>query len=534
MSAAIIPATTSHNKGESFFMHNKRRTANPPKIDDHFAGVVREVGRGGQTAIFYGLVGQVIQTAMQIMLGRVLGAQAFGLYTLGRSVIEILSRVGVIGLQNGVVHFLSIFQGERDEAHVRGTILTAIALTISASGLVGIGLWLASDWVANTLFDKPDLAPVLRGFALAVPPYSTLLLLTACARGLRHIRYYSGMTHMVHPLCTFMLVAGSFAMGLRLEGVLLGFGLSAAVACGLMFVGLLRIFPSLLSLRQGFQFASSRILPYSAKVLFKDLSSRLLLYLDRLMLGAFGVASDVGIYSVSAFIGNRIDFFLRMFNSIFAPIISDLYNQGKHDEMVRIYQTVTKWTLLLTLPVFFTFIFLGQALLELFGREFQAGWPTLVVLSLGSLVNISVGPAGFMLIMTGRPGLELINSWSSGIMNIALNLWLIPRYGALGAAMATAITIATLNLMRLSEVYYIHHCHPFRFSTLKVLTAFVLSGGSMWQLSQSYQFGLPGKLACMGGFLAIYLALLFTFGWDDEDQLVLHRLKRRFGRFLPF
>ncbi len=222
-----------------------------------------------------------------------------------------------------------------------------------------------------------------------------------------------------------------------------------------------------------------------------------------------------------------------MFNGIFAPMISDLYNQGKRDEMARIFQTVTKWTLLLTLPVFFTFIFLGHTLLELFGREFQAGWPTLVVLSLGSLASISVGPAGFMLIMTGRPELELLNSWVSGMMNIALNLWLIPRYGALGAALATAMTIATLNIIRVSEVYHIHHCHPFRFGTLKVLAAFVLSGGAMWQLAHIYQLELWGKLACVGGFLVMYLGLLFAFGWDDEDQLVLHRFKRKFSRFLP-
>lgn len=516
-------------------MRNQQRPENSSQIDNaEFAGVVRELGRGGQTAILYGLVGQIIRLVMQILLGRVLGAQLFGLYTLGRSVIEVLSRLGLLGLQNGVVHFLAIFQGERDHAQIRGTILTALVLVIGCGGLTGFGLWLASDWAAAALFDKPDLAPVLRGFAMAIPAYSTLLLLTACARGLRHIGYYSGMTHMVQPLLILAFVAGGFAIGLKLNGVLWAFGISNALSCGLMFLGLRRIFPSLLSLREGFQFASSRILPYSIKVVFKDISNRILLHLDRLMLGAFGVASDLGIYGVSAFIGSRIDFFLRMFNGIFAPMISDLYNQGKRDEMARIFQTVTKWTLLLTLPVFFTFIFLGHTLLELFGREFQAGWPTLVVLSLGSLVNISVGPAGFMLIMTGRPELELFNSWISGAMNIALNLWLIPAYGALGAALATATTVATLNLIRVSEVYYIHHCHPFRFGTLKVLAAFLLSGGAMWQLAHIYQFGLGGKLACMGGFLAIYLGLLFAFGWDDEDQLVLHRLKRRLNRFLPF
>ncbi len=170
--------------------------------------------------------------------------------------------------------------------------------------------------------------------------------------------------------------------------------------------------------------------------------------------------------------------------------------------------------------------------MELFGREFNAGWATLIVLSLGNLINIGVGPVGHMLIMTGRPGLELINSWASGISNIILNLWLIPRYGAFGAAIATAMTVTMLNLIRLSEVYHIHRCYPFRLGTLKILSAFIISGSTMWLLADIYEFALTGKLVCLASFLAIYTGLLFALGWDEEDQLVLHRLRRRFGRLL--
>ncbi len=511
-------------------MNMRPNRASTPRADEDFTGVVRELGRGGQTAILFGLAGQVVRLVMQVMLGRVLGAQAYGLYTLGRSALEILSRFGLIGLQNGVVHFVAIYHGEGDRARVRGTILTALALVAGSSSLAGLGLWWASDWAAHVVFNKPDLAPTLRGFAVALPAYAMLLLLTACARGLRHIGYYSGMTHMVHPLMVLIFVAGGFAMGMKLDGVLWGFGLSTALACVLMFMGLRRLFPTLLSLRQGFHFTGSHILTFSAQLLFKDLSSRILTHLDRLMLGIWGLASDVGIYGMSAFIGHRIDFFQRMFNGIFAPMIADLYNQGKRSEMVRIFQTVSKWTLLLTLPVFFTFIFLGYAILELFGREFNAGWATLIVLSLGNLINIGVGPVGHMLIMTGRPSLELVNSWASGIANIVLNLWLIPRYGAFGAALATAITVTMLNLIRLLEVYHIHQCYPFRLGTLKVLAAFTISGGSMWLLADFYAFALGGKLVCLAGFMVIYTGILFALGWDEEDQLVLHRLRRRFSR----
>ena len=510
----------------------KPNEAPSPRPKEDFSGVVRELGRGGRTAILLGLIGQVIRLALQVMLVRVLGAPVYGLYTLGRSALDILGLFSLLGFQSGAVHFVAIFNGEGDQARIRGTVLTALAIVATSSSAAGIGLWWASDWAANALFDKPALAPALRGFAAALPAYALLMLLASCVRGARHIGYYSGVIHIAHPLGNVILIAAAFAIGMKLNGVLWGFGLSTALSCILMFIGLHRLFPSLLSIRQGFHFAGARILPYISKVLFKDLSTNILTHLDRLMLGVLGVASDVGIYSISAFIGHRIDFFQRMFNNVFAPMIADLYNQGKRSEMVRIFQTVSKWALLCTLPVFYAFIFLGDVIFALLIQEFHAGWAILIVLSLGNLIDVGMGPVGLMLIMTGRPGLELFNSWVSGLSNIALNLWFIPRYGAFGAALATAITVTMLNLLRLLQVYRAHQCVPFRMGTLKVLAAFALPGSAMWLLAYIYQFTVGGKLACMAGFLVIYAGLLFAFGWDEEDQLVLRGLRRQFSRLL--
>jgi O-antigen/teichoic acid export membrane protein len=335
------------------------------------------------------------------------------------------------------------------------------------------------------------------------------------------------MTHVIHPLGVLLFTGGAFLIGMRLEGIVWGFVLSTGLACGLMLHWTMRLFPELWHLKKGCLFASSRILPYSIKVLFNDFLHRVLSHTDRLMLGAFGAASEVGIYSMSAFMGSKIDFFQGTFNSIFAPTIADLYSRGQYRELVRIFQTVTKWTLVLTLPVFFACLFLGHFLLELFGREFQAGWSTLVVLAVANLINIGVGPVGYMLVMTERPGLEFFNSWIAGVTNILLNLWLIPRYGALGAAIATGSSIAMVNLLRLVQVQRIHHCHPFRWGTLKVLMAWALAGGTVWTLSHAYHLEDWRRLVAMAGFLFAYGGLLTLFGWDEEDKLVLRQLRRK-------
>jgi O-antigen/teichoic acid export membrane protein len=132
-----------------------------------------------------------------------------------------------------------------------------------------------------------------------------------------------------------------------------------------------------------------------------------------------------------------------------------------------------------------------------------------------------------MLTMTGRPGLTLMNSWLSGILNILLNLLLIPRYGMLGAAIATGVSVVTVNLIRLIQVRYIFQCYPFRLGTLKTLTACAIAGAAVWLLSHTYQLEAWSKVAVLGGGVVIYGGLLVLLGWDEEDRHLIADLLRR-------
>jgi O-antigen/teichoic acid export membrane protein len=487
---------------------------------------IHEVARGGRTAILSGLFGYLIRIGLQILLSRMLGAHAYGLYTLGRSLLDILSQFGLVGTQNAVVRFIAIFQGEGNEAQVRGTIVLALSLVVSMSITIGAGLWFASDWLAISIFNKPSFGYILRIFAVALPFYTALTLLASCARGFRQMVYFSGMTNVVHPFGVFLCIAVTFLVGMRLEGALFGFTVATALASMLMLYGIMRLFPQLWSLQQGLVNPGPPFLTYAAKALLGDFTHHILRHADRLMLGSMGVARDVGVYSISAFIGDKLTFFPTMLNSIFAPVIADLYNRGKHDELIRLFQIVSKWTLLLTLPVFGTCLFLGDFILTLFGSDFREGLPVLIILASAYLVNISVGPVGYILMMTGRPGLSMINNCLAGVINIVLNLWLIPRHGILGAAIATGVTAALVNLIRLVQVRYLYQCYPFYLGTLKTLMACVIAGAVVWQLGQHYQLENWGKVAVMGTGIILYAGFLALFGWDEEDRLIIDRLRR--------
>ncbi|MBK5286320.1 MAG: polysaccharide biosynthesis C-terminal domain-containing protein, partial [Bacteroidia bacterium] len=89
----------------------------------------------------------------------------------------------------------------------------------------------------------------------------------------------------------------------------------------------------------------------------------------------------------------------------------------------------------------------GEEVLNLFGKHFEAGKSTLMILIFGNMFNVIAGPAGYVLTMTGHERLAFIAMSISCVLNIALNLILIPAYGITGAAIAVSFALLSWNIL---------------------------------------------------------------------------------------
>ena len=88
-------------------------------------------------------------------------------------------------------------------------------------------------------------------------------------------------------------------------------------------------------------------------------------------------------------------------------------------------------------------------MLNLWGQEFVSAYSILIVLAIGQFVNISTGSCCLLLVMTGHEKIHSYISFCSLLMNVVLNIVLIIRFGALGAAIATATTVIFENFFKL-------------------------------------------------------------------------------------
>ena len=173
--------------------------------------------------------------------------------------------------------------------------------------------------------------------------------------------------------------------------------------------------------------------------------SIVMLQTDTLMLGAMLTTEEVGIYSIAMKLALLTSLVLVVSNAIVAPKISELYVQGKVQEMLLMVRKVITVLLFSGVIILVGFIFFGEVLLGLWG---VSGFSDLlVVLAFGQFINLATGPVGHLLMMTEYAVLHSKVILFMTVINVVLNYWLISSYGLIGAAIATATVVAMTNFL---------------------------------------------------------------------------------------
>jgi O-antigen/teichoic acid export membrane protein len=190
----------------------------------------------------------------------------------------------------------------------------------------------------------------------------------------------------------------------------------------------------------------------------------------------------------------------------FQPVIARLYAIGDRAQLATMYRFATKWsTLAGTPPLIFLAMFATPVIALLYPHAYTRGaWP-MALLAIGQTVNAATGPCGHMVTMVGRSDLVLGNSLAALVINIALNLALIPPYGLIGAGLAWGISIVAWNLIRLYQAWRVLHMHPFGPWTARAgvaLAVFCAAAGAMRLALE----GRPPLVQLVAGAVAAALA----------------------------
>lgn len=480
------------------------------------------------------LAGAVIRSLRLLLLfilGRLYGAEGIGLYLLAYAALDTLNKLAVMGLDQAVLTHAARRHAAEDMDGMYEIIGQAIAISLAAAFVITTGLSLLAPWLAHVFFNKPELGMALRLMAWALPFWALSAILLFAARALRVMHDEVITKAIVEPLVILALALGFYALDWGPSGLWVAVLVSAMAGAGTAAYMFSRKF-SLARLWHGLWVIPGRwrLYCFAMQIGLVELVSELLKRIDMFLIGRYLTMDMLGIYGIAQEWASTIKKIRQAFNPIFVPVMSAAYQNNDRASMLHQYRNVTRWILILNACVLGGIILAGDALMHLFGSEFGLGAPIAVMLTLALAIQGVLGVSELFLLID-KPWINLINTIGALLVSIGLNLWLIPRYGMLGAAGAVLILQTILNLARLIEVAALYHLQPLTRYHAKAVMAFLVAVSAVRGLHQALGgAGGATALGAVGVFWLLYFALLFLMGLAPEEKQMLVHWQRQLWR----
>jgi O-antigen/teichoic acid export membrane protein len=185
-------------------------------------------------------------------------------------------------------------------------------------------------------------------------------------------------------------------------------------------------------------------------------------------LAAFEHGNSLDAYAAAARVSQVLLLFLTSLNLVFSPFAADLHARGERKRLDELFKRSTRWALAATLPLLVVLFVAADDVLRAFSARFEAGEEALRILLVGQAVNVATGSVGFILIMAGFTGLDLLDNLVGTALLVGLAAALTAAFGIEGTAAAAALSIAALNAVRLVQVRRRIGVQPYERAYLKL------------------------------------------------------------------
>jgi len=423
------------------------------------------------SGLMYGNVNRYLYTAL---LARWVGAEFLGIYSLANSIMLISEVLGKMGLETGIMRFVSRLNPESDSEKIQKVIASALKMTAVFSLVIMVGLIISSGYIVTQILNEPPLlTSVLIVFAIAIP-FNALTLISAFAtQGFKRLKYKTLVTQFLNPT----LLLGSMVICFWFIST------RSSIMVPMLITGIIGFFVMIVLLKRVSGVSNDQIikakfhsslLKFSYPLMFVTILQTFMHWMDILMLGYFTDATTVGLYHPAARTAGLLQALLLSFLSIYAPMMAQFHSEGDRNKMVDTYKLVSRWLLMCAIPISAVFIIFPGKVLLLFGPEYLPSAKILVILTWATFIQAIFGAAGPTLSMSGHTKLVLWNTIGAFLLNFGLNIFLIPKYGIIGAAIATLISLTAVGFARTIQVGVILKMNFFDRKVIKPIVAGIM------------------------------------------------------------
>ncbi len=431
---------------------------------------MKELFKGSSIALAFKFFSVILGYVFFYVLAKKYGATGLGIFNTCFTILILTSVIAKIGLDTALVKYIAEFVATNRKNHVSTLYFISFSLIIISGTITGAIIYFFSNQLSKLFFESIEYSNLFKIIGYTIVPFAITQLNAEYFRGFKRITAYSSLQNGTIYLIILILILFLSHPTQPVENVIY---LLLFTSTFLMLASSFFVFKKnlkLLSFREknGFGIGKRKLISVSIPMLFSNSLFLVMNWTDTLMLSGFHGEDAVGIYNIALKIASLNTIALIAINSIASPKFSEIYSSEGNRRFRRIVQQTTLLTCLISLPIFVVILLFPENVLRIFGQEFAIGKSALIILSIGQLVSAFSGSTMIVLNMTGREKAGRNILTVTVVLNIIINYLLIPRYGILGAAIATMSSTIFWNLISVIYIYKSFGFFTFPFNRNKI------------------------------------------------------------------
>lgn len=397
-------------------------------------------------------VSLLINFAVQVTTVRYLSKSDYGAFMYALGVASLGSSTVLLGLDKSVSRFIPMYQERGEEEKAFGTIHVASAVIWGLAVIGVLGLLAMHRYQMDGAVRDPQAYSLLL-ILIALAPLTAfdalLQNVLAIFVGPRAIFF---RRHVLGPGLKLLAVLVVIAAAGSVTQMAWGYLIGSIIGVVLYIVVLLRTWRATGKLHwlrtQRRNWPAREVLAYTVPLALSDLAARLPQLMAVIFLEHYHTTSQVAEFRAVLPVAQLNQVVFQSFSMMYIPLATRLFERGDGEGINRLYWTTALWISVLTFPVFIVSVSLATPVtVLLFGAQYATAATSLMVLAVGCYVNAAFGFNSFTLRVQGRTGPITVINTATAVVGLAITIPLTSAYGAIGAAIGSAVTLVLHNVL---------------------------------------------------------------------------------------
>ena len=435
---------------------------------------------------------------VQVLIVRHLSQTAYGDFAYALAVVNVLTVVVGLGLEQAVQRFAAIYDEQGRRELIAGALVLQVMVVLVLGTLVVVVVATTQSFLVDTSGASPQAVHLLAVLAVLAP----LMSLDGMVTGLFAV--YARPTaifwrrYVLAPGLKVAVAVWVVVTGAGVHGLAWGYVAATVVGLAMYAVVLRRILVErgVLGRGQPIVLPTRELLGFTARAVTADLVVIVLWASDVIIVGWWGGSDDVALLQAVQPLanGNLLVFYAMI--PLFIPEAARLFTRGDGPGVTRLLRRGSLWIVLFTFPAVALTTSLAEPLTPLlFGPEYADSAPVLAAMAVGTYVLAAFGLTGLTLKAVGELRVLAWSNVGVVLLNVPVNIALVVRLGPVGVAVGTAGALAVLSALKCWAVYRATGAHVLDRAILRSLLQVTLSLVALHVLVWRFHASLAAAMA---------------------------------------